>query len=63
MHQKYVGTGNAETNKYDWMQAQHRDSLASYVGHNTLLAYMAVAENESMARLKLKFQEVFVVDC
>ena len=32
-----------------------RDSLASHIGHYSRLAYMAVADNESISRMKYKF--------
>ena len=30
LQSKYIGTGHADTTKYDWAVNQHRDSLASY---------------------------------
>ena len=36
----------------------HRDSYASYIGHNGLLAYFGTVENESIGRVKYKFQQV-----
>ena len=35
LQSKYIGTGHADTTKYDWAVNQHRDSLASYQGHTT----------------------------
>ena len=52
---KYVGTGHADTTKWEWAVNQHRDSYASYIGHHSLLAYSAVAENESIGRLKYQY--------
>ncbi|KAI8900730.1 splicing factor 3B subunit 5/RDS3 complex subunit 10 [Globomyces pollinis-pini] len=60
---KFNGTGHADTNRYEWLQAQHRDSLASYVGHNSLIAHMAVAENKSIMRLRARFVETMVQPC
>lgn len=37
---------------------QHRDSLASYIGHHNLIEFFAVAENESKARIKFNFLQV-----
>ncbi|CAI2189230.1 20018_t:CDS:2, partial [Funneliformis geosporum] len=54
---KYVGTGHADTNKFEWMVNQHRDSYASYIGHHSLISYFAVAQNESIARVKFEFVE------
>lgn len=35
-----------------------RDSLASHVGHYDRLSYMAMAQNESIARLRYQFLTV-----
>ena len=52
LQQKYVGTGHADTTKFEWAVNQHRDSLALYVGFDSLTQYIAVAENESISRVK-----------
>ena len=49
---KYVGTGHADLTRYEWAVNIHRDSYASFVGHPTLVGYMALAENESIGRQK-----------
>jgi len=36
----------------------HRDSCASHIGHFSRLAYMSVAENESIAKTRFKLLEV-----
>ena len=36
----------------EWAVNQHRDSLALYVGYDPLSQYFAVAENESVGRVK-----------
>ena len=35
-----------------------RDSIASYIGHYSQLAYFAVAENEPIARIRFRLLEV-----
>ena len=40
------------------MVNQHRDSTASYIGHENLLDYFALVENESKARVKFTLLEV-----
>ena len=40
-----------------------RDSLASHIGHYSRLAYMAVADNESVSRMKYKFLMVRLRGC
>ena len=52
---RYVGTGHADMSKYEWLTNQHRDTYASHVGHYDQLSYMAVAQNESIARTRLQF--------
>ena len=49
---KYVGTGHADTTRHEWSQNIVRDSLASYIGHPPLLAYMALGlgENKEIVR-------------
>ncbi|KIV96531.1 hypothetical protein PV10_00383 [Exophiala mesophila] len=50
---KYVGTGHADTSRYEWSNNIVRDSYASYVGHPPLLAYMALGMGE-MVHLQRK---------
>ncbi|GAA0163421.1 RNA splicing factor [Lithospermum erythrorhizon] len=47
---KYVGTGHADLTRFEWAVNIARDSYASYVGHYPMMAYFAVAENESIGR-------------
>jgi len=42
----------------EWGVNQARDTYASYIGHYPMLAYFAVAENESIARVKYNIAEV-----
>ncbi len=42
----------------EWLVNQHRDSTASYIGHENLLDYFALVENESKARVKFTLLEV-----
>lgn len=46
LQSKYIGTGHADTTKWEWLVNQHRDSYCSYMGHFDLLNYFAIAENE-----------------
>ncbi|KAI9007329.1 splicing factor 3B subunit 5/RDS3 complex subunit 10 [Gaertneriomyces semiglobifer] len=59
----HVGTGHADTNKFEWVVNQHRDTYASIIGHNSLLAYTAVAENESMGRKRFEMIEKMLQPC
>ena len=42
----------------EWVVNQHRDTLASYIGHHNLMEFFAIAENESKARVKFNFLQV-----
>ncbi|KAJ4806711.1 hypothetical protein LUZ62_019277 [Rhynchospora pubera] len=50
---KYVGTGHADQNLNI-----NRDSYASYIGRHPMLAYIAIAENESIGRERYNFMQV-----
>ena len=63
LQSRYVGTGHADIDKWEWMTNQHRDSLASYIGHDDLLGYIAIAENESKARMKFNFLKKMIQPC
>jgi splicing factor 3B subunit 5 len=55
---KYVGTGHSDLTKWEWGTNIQRDMLTSHIGHKSRLLYMAVAQNESIARTKLNFLTV-----
>lgn len=42
----------------EWAVNIQRDSYASYVGHYPILAYFAIAENESIGRERYNFMQV-----
>lgn len=63
LQSKYIGTGHADTTKYEWLTNQHRDSLASYLGHNDLLGYFAISENETKARVRFNLMERMLQPC
>ncbi|KAG0491666.1 hypothetical protein HPP92_005064 [Vanilla planifolia] len=54
---KYVGTGHADLNRFEWAVNIQRDSYASYVGHYPILAYFAIAENEAIGRERYNFMQ------
>eukprot|EP01001_Neometanema_parovale_P002670 NODE_13339_length_479_cov_69.235955_g13046_i0.p2 GENE.NODE_13339_length_479_cov_69.235955_g13046_i0~~NODE_13339_length_479_cov_69.235955_g13046_i0.p2 ORF type:complete len:104 (+),score=19.40 NODE_13339_length_479_cov_69.235955_g13046_i0:61-372(+) len=60
---RYPGTGHADTTKFEWACHQHRDSIASYIGHHSQLAYFAIAENEPVARMRYKMLEKMKQPC
>jgi len=49
---RYVGTGHADTTRYEWTSNVARDSLSSYVGHAPLLQYMALGMGESREKVR-----------
>ncbi|KAJ3258323.1 Splicing factor 3B subunit 5 [Chytriomyces hyalinus] len=57
LQSRFVGTGHADTIKFEWLQTQHRDTAAACVGHGSLAAYFAVAENESIGRVRFNLIE------
>lgn len=63
LQSKYIGTGHADTNKWEWMTNQHRDSSASYMGHADMLNYFALVENESRARVRFNLMERMLQPC
>ena len=58
LQSRYVGTGHADTTKFEWTSNIHRDSYASYIGHPPLLAYMAVGMGECRERVRSMMIEV-----
>ncbi|KAB2081210.1 hypothetical protein E1A91_A05G118300v1 [Gossypium mustelinum] len=60
---KYVGTGHADLNRFEWAVNIQRDSYASYIGHYPMLAYFAVAENESIGRERYNFMQKMLLPC
>lgn len=42
----------------EWAVNIQRDSYASYIGHYPMMAYFAIAENESIGRERYNFTQV-----
>ena len=63
LYAKQVGCGHSDTTKWEMMTNIQRDSLASHVGHYSRLAYMAGAQNESIAKTRIKYLERMVQPC
>ncbi|XP_066352383.1 uncharacterized protein At4g14342 [Miscanthus floridulus] len=60
---KYVGTGHADLSRFEWAVNIQRDSYASYIGHYPMLAYFAIAENESIGRECYNFMQKMLLPC
>lgn len=41
----------------EWATSQHRDSIASYLGHYSIIDYFAIAEGVSAGRAKFNLLE------
>jgi len=63
VQQRYVGTGNPEMSKFEWAVNQHRDTIASHVGHYDMLSYFAVAQNDSPGRVRVQLLEKMLQPC
>ncbi|KAL2069308.1 hypothetical protein VTL71DRAFT_15646 [Oculimacula yallundae] len=59
---RYVGTGHADTTKFEWTSNIQRDSYASYVGHPPLLSYMAIGMGECREKVRAQMIEVSRVE-
>jgi splicing factor 3B subunit 5 len=57
-----VPTSHIFTNS-DWITNQHRDTLASHVGHYDQLSFYAVAQNESIERVRIQMLEKIYQPC
>jgi splicing factor 3B subunit 5 len=55
---RYVGTGHADTTRYEWTSNVARDSLASYVGHAPLLQYMSLGMAEPREKVRAMLIDV-----
>jgi splicing factor 3B subunit 5 len=60
LQSRYIGTGHADTTKYEWTSNILRDSYSSYVGHPPLLSYMAVGMGEPKEMVRAAMLEKMV---
>ncbi|KAG5922233.1 hypothetical protein E4U42_005545 [Claviceps africana] len=51
---KYIGTGHPDTTSWEWRTNLQRDTYASIAGHRPLLAYVALAENEPLVKVRAR---------
>ncbi|KAG8761396.1 hypothetical protein FRC14_004801 [Serendipita sp. 396] len=63
VHARYTGTGHADLTKWEWATHQHRDTLSSVVGHPALTSYLAIADGESIGRIKFEMAEKMLQPC
>ena len=57
---RHVGTGHADTTKFEWLSNIHRDSYASYIGHAPLLEYMSIGLGECRELTRMRCLEGMV---
>mmetsp|Transcript_2465 Transcript_2465/g.5221 ORF Transcript_2465/g.5221 Transcript_2465/m.5221 type:complete len:91 (+) Transcript_2465:118-390(+) len=60
---KFVGTGHSDITKFEWASNQHRDTMASHIGHYDMLSYFAVAQNDSVGRVRYQLLEKMLQPC
>ena len=51
---RYVGTGNPDTTREEWLTNIQRDTLAGSVGHFDQLSFCALATNQSVERTRME---------
>lgn len=59
---KFVGTGHSDISKFEWASNQHRDTIASHIGHHDMLCFFAVAQNDAVGRVRYQLLEVRKID-
>ena len=63
LQNKFVGTGHPDITKFEFAVNMHRDTIASNVGHSDTLSFFAVAQNESIGRVRHTLLEKMVQPC
>jgi len=63
LQNKFSGTGHPDISKYEWGVSMHRDTLASHLAHADLMTYFAIAENESIGRVRVSLLQKMVRPC
>ncbi|OCK76703.1 splicing factor 3B, subunit 5 [Lepidopterella palustris CBS 459.81] len=49
---RYIGTGHADTTKFEWTSNIARDTFASYIGHPPVLEYIALGLGEPREKVR-----------
>jgi splicing factor 3B subunit 5 len=60
---RFVGTGHGDTTKFEWATNQHRDTLASHIGHYDMLSFFSIAQNDSIGRVRYQMLEKLLQPC
>jgi splicing factor 3B subunit 5 len=60
---KYVGTGHADTTRFEWALNIKRDTNASIIAQHSLAAHQAIGQNESIGRIKYSMKQGMLMPC
>ena len=63
LQSKHVGTGHADTSRFEWAVSMHRDTAAALAGHAHLTNYLAGATNEHPARVRAGLLAGMLLPC
>uniref|UniRef100_A0AC35TIV6 Splicing factor 3B subunit 5 n=1 Tax=Rhabditophanes sp. KR3021 TaxID=114890 RepID=A0AC35TIV6_9BILA len=63
LHLKFVGTLNSDSTKWECMTSQHRDTLASIIGHQDHLTFVSIAQNKTKARVRFELMQKMIQPC
>jgi splicing factor 3B subunit 5 len=58
-----VHAGHPDITRFEWAVNMHRDSHASYVGRDFMLAYFATAQNEAPGRVRYNMLQKMLLPC
>ena len=60
---KYVGTGDVDTTRWEFGTNIYRDTLASNIGHRNRLLYMSLSLNETPFEIRNDFLDKMFCPC
>ncbi len=60
---RHVGAGHSDLTKFEWSVLQQRDTLASHLGHADFTAFVAIAQNDSIGRVRYQLFEKLLQPC
>ena len=60
---KYVGTGDVDTTRWEFGTNIYRDTLASNIGHKNRLLYMSLALNQTPFETRIEFLDKMFCPC
>lgn len=55
LQKRFIGLGNADTTREQWIANVQRDSLTSYIGHPPILEMFSVALGEPPCQVRQRF--------